>query len=58
LSNTTFRNDPIFGTYYDQGTNWRESTELGDVKHPIGFAKQFVYPFVKNPQADLKNASE
>jgi lathosterol oxidase len=50
--------DMIFGTYYDQGTNWRESTELGDVKHPIGFAKQFVYPFVKNPQADLKNASE
>lgn len=52
--------DMIFGTYYDEGDAWPESTGLGDVKYPKGFAKQFVYPFVKNPQEkqDLKDPSE
>ncbi|WP_290700011.1 sterol desaturase family protein [Lacinutrix sp.] len=50
--------DMIFGTYYPMGSDWPESTGLGDVKYPKGFAKQFVYPFVKNPQEDLEDASE
>ena len=50
----------IFGTYYDEGKAWPKSTGLGDVKYPKGYAKQFVYPFVKNPQEhqNLKNSSE
>lgn len=50
--------DMIFGTYYDEGDAWPESTGLGNVHYPKGYAKQFVYPFVKNPQEDLENESE
>ncbi|MCD2259638.1 sterol desaturase family protein [Psychroserpens luteolus] len=52
--------DMIFGTYYPIGNDWPEGTGLGDVKYPKGFARQFVYPFVKNPQEhhNLKDPSE
>ncbi|OUR97734.1 sterol desaturase [Flavobacteriales bacterium 33_180_T64] len=52
--------DMIFGTYYPMGKEWPKATGLGDVKYPKGFTKQFIYPFVKNPQEDLdlKNPSE
>jgi sterol desaturase/sphingolipid hydroxylase (fatty acid hydroxylase superfamily) len=44
--------DMIFGTYYPMGDTWPESTGLGDAKFPKGFAKQFVFPFVKNPSEE------
>lgn len=44
--------DMMFGTYYPMGNTWPEGTGLGDVKFPKGFAKQFVFPFKKDPAKD------
>ena len=40
--------DMIFGTYYPMAKTWPDSTGLGDVKFPKGFARQFVFPFLKD----------
>ena len=41
--------DKLFGTYYLPGNEWPKGTGLVDASFPKGFAKQFVYPFIKNP---------
>ena len=45
--------DMIFGTYYPMGKTWPESTGLGDVIIPKGFARQFIYAF-RNPNKNRK----
>jgi lathosterol oxidase len=44
--------DMLFGTYYPMKDTWPEGTGLGDVKFPKGFAKQFVFPFQKDPSKE------
>lgn len=41
--------DMMFGTYYPMKNEWPEGTGLGDVQFPKGFAKQFIFPFRKDP---------
>jgi sterol desaturase/sphingolipid hydroxylase (fatty acid hydroxylase superfamily) len=52
--------DMIFGTYYPMKDTWPEGTGLGETKFPKGFARQFVFPFMKNPanENNIKNPSE
>lgn len=53
--------DMMFGTYYPIGEEWPESTGLGDVQFPKGFARQLVYPFLQDPSSTdhvVENKSE
>lgn len=51
--------DRLFGTHYLPGNQWPASTGLGDTRFPKGYARQLLFPFLRDPHgAEISGASE